>query len=478
MDNNHNTHGVLSFLTHMAKYGKGESTYAELETQFDITPYSNPGNRAKKLWMRYTASDCDTPEEYVSRLSPMRWSGTGDTSTVISNLTGVVDEHPGDKRDWSFTNRGESAYFEGVTEKCITSLEEAIEFCRADMNMWDAVDWKFKSWDVTMKIKEIEIIDEKPIVTTRAVKRTNYGVTVKFERKDRSGEIFADILKEAQDAMAVRKIPKLKGTGTGVVSLADFHIGADVKELIKTPDFDISILINQLSKVAAIINSYEYEQVHMNLLGDYFESISGLNHLNTFKSLARGGYGAKVMILASDILADFLSQINNLVAVNMISGNHDRVTILKTVDNEGAAAEVLAHILSIKLPGITMTYHSYLISKEIDGIGYVLTHGHFSMSRKPSANIIHRYGIKNIYNLWLEGHLHTRKTEKEWEKKPITFENTMAVSMDESEYRKLVIPSVFTGNFFSETLGYTSTGGFIITENNGYGKPHVHDYSI
>ena len=36
----------------------------------------------------------------------------------------------------------------------------------------------------------------------------------------------------------------------------------------------------------------------------------------------------------------------------------------------------------------------------------------------------------------------------------------------------------FTGNFFSESLGYTSESGFVITEDNGKGVPNVFYYAV
>ena len=39
-----------------------------------------------------------------------------------------------------------------------------------------------------------------------------------------------------------------------------------------------------------------------------------------------GMYGGNVVIMAYEIIRKFLSQINNLKEVYMVSGNHDRVT--------------------------------------------------------------------------------------------------------------------------------------------------------
>src|SRR5690606_1349928 len=129
---------------------------------------------------------------------------------------------------------------------------------------------------------------------------------------------------------------KKDGDKIGVVTFADFHIGADIKNLLKTKDFNVEILLDYIAKSVAIINSKNYKEVHVNLLGDFFESLSGMNHENTFKSLGQDMWGANVIILANEIIGEhLLSKINNLVAVNIVSGNHDRMTASNKLDNTG-----------------------------------------------------------------------------------------------------------------------------------------------
>lgn len=460
--------GVYDFLNFMITDGKGGYTFRELEEKFGIEPYNDLGNRAKKLWRRFEKSNLSV-DDYIAKISKKE-SDLG---------TGVIPVTGGESKEWKFSNNNESAYFAGVTEKSITKLEEVLDFAEVDLNSWDVKDWTWKSWDVTMKIKRTVKDDTgKTITYHEPIKRTNYAVKVWLVRKSDSEELYNNILEEVSSYISKKKIRNVKGSGVGVVSLADFHIGAEVTNLITTTDFNIDKIVEYLDDVAEVVNDRKYSEVHVNMLGDYFESISGLNHLNTFKSLMRGGHGASVIKLAGVIITEFLSKINNLKSVNMVSGNHDRITISKTVDNEGAGAELLAHIIELKMPTIEVNYHSYCLTKEFDGIGYVLTHGHFSMNKKSSASIIQRYGIDGKYNLWLEGHLHTRKTVRTWVKKPVIVEDELVVSIDDANYRKLTVPSVFTGNFYSETLGFTTSGGFIISENNGKGKPHVFDYSL
>ena len=56
------------------------------------------------------------------------------------------------------------------------------------------------------------------------------------------------------------------------------------------------------------------------------------------------------------------------------------------------------------------------------------------------------------------------------------YEEVEVVSLDEANYRKINVASLFTGNYYSESLGFAGTAGMTITFNNGISnRPIVHD---
>lgn len=457
MNNKIDTTGIAEYLDHILTHGRNE-TFAELEAKFGISPYpSKAGHRALGLWQSFYKKWTDegmTPAEYVESIS-----GKRKTVDVIK------DENA--QHEWEYTP--DTAYFNGSTERPITTLEDALIFANVDTNVWEVDKWKLKSWDVSAKSKDGDGL----------IKRTNYGIQVWLTRKAISDADRDQVFNMVRDSFDKIKVKKAVGNfGIGVVNVADFHLGADVSNLIKAQDFNVDILVKHLNTIVETINAHGFSEVHVNMVGDYFESISGLNHLDSFKSIGPKMYGAPVIKLASEVISKFLSGINNLKCVNLISGNHDRITANYKLDREGSGAEILAMLLDHILSGVEIDYHPYLISKDIDGIRYLLTHGHFGIDKKDSAKIVKLYGSGDLYTLWLSGHLHTRQSERVLIKKSIKTETYYAVSMDEADYRKLILPSLFTGNFFSETLGYSTCGGFVITENNGNGKPNVYDIAL
>lgn len=215
------------------------------------------------------------------------------------------------------------------------------------------------------------------------------------------------------------------------------------------------------------------------MLGDFYESLSGLNHENTFKSLAKNGWGADVIIMANEILTDhFLSKINNLVEINMVSGNHDRMTISKKVDNTGEGAKILWYMLKKDYPDLQINYSDSVLVREIDGINYILTHGDKGLNKKEMSKVVFDYGNNKLYNILMEGHWHTRRVVKGMTAKPVYYEEAEVVSLDEANYRRISVSALFTGNYYSESLGFAGTAGMTLTYNNGKGRPEVVDVTL
>jgi predicted phosphodiesterase len=345
------------------------------------------------------------------------------------------------KNEWDFKEESAQWSYEG--EQSITTLQQAITFSKADTSKWTVERWKFNSWDVTSK----------------EGKRTNYQVTVWFKAKDeKQEEIFENFYTQIKAQLRHREIPQInlleKDHKVGVIPLADFHIGAYIRGLLNTQNYDIDTVVNMLDEVAIEINKQGYSEVHIALLGDIIESFTGTNHENTFKSIGFGQYGFNVFISAYEILENFLGKINNLVKVYGVSGNHDRHTASNKLDTEGDVLKGLMYFLDQRLE-VEVQYHPLVINAVIDGISYVLTHGHHGLARKSIEKIILDYGIQGMYNVVLQGHWHKRGN-----KKPV-ITNTETIYSDSALYMGVICPSLFTGNFFSEALGYTSNAGFL-----------------
>ena len=241
-----------------------------------------------------------------------------------------------------------------------------------------------------------------------------------------------------------------KGSGIKVHSLADLHIGAYIRNLINTPDYDATIIVEKLTTVADEINAENNAENHIFILGDLIESFTGLNHINSWKSLEL--HGANALIIAYEILTGFLERIENLHTVYLIAGNHDRITSNNKEDQDGDVAKVIGYFLSNKF---NLVFHSRVISVVIDNINYILHHGDKSFAKGDIADIILAHKKGDCFTVVLSGHLHTRgKKERETQ-----------ILADDKKYRAYINPSIFTGNQYSEDLGFTSVAGYYTFEN-------------
>jgi predicted phosphodiesterase len=250
--------------------------------------------------------------------------------------------------------------------------------------------------------------------------------------------------------------------------ISDLHVGSYIDGLVKTKDYSIPILVDYLEQTAYKVNKNNAKKVNVLCLGDLIESFTGLNHKNSWKGLQKGMIGAEVVKFTAKILHEkLLSKINNLGFIQIVAGNHDRLTSDKAEDVDGGAADLVA--FALELMGYEVEFHPTVISSQIDGINYILLHGHKGISKKTTEQICWMYGVQGMFNVILEGHLHS------YVQKLSTSQRNQykTVKDDSTDTLRMHCRSYFTGNGFSEDLGYTSNAGYTIIRNNGKGLPEI-----
>lgn len=244
------------------------------------------------------------------------------------------------------------------------------------------------------------------------------------------------------------------------VFLADLHAGAEVRGLFVTENYNLQILKEKLDTIAIEVNKLQAKRVNLFFLGDIIESFTGMNHKNTWQEMEKGLYGANLVKVVIDLLVDFISKVHNINMIYAIGGNHDRGDSNNLVDYKGEIAGIIFAWLNSLLP-FEVKFDFSLVNPTIDGISYICMHGHNKEINLNPEQIILNYGKQGNYNLVVSGHLHTLK-----------------IKADTHNYRQIVCPSVFPGNSYSERNGWTSNSGFMVTYNNGKGKPNINIYSI
>lgn len=271
----------------------------------------------------------------------------------------------------------------------------------------------------------------------------------------------ADLLPTIETRFIVKKSNNVK-TKSITVHIADIHFGAE-NRTTNLPEYSPEITKEYLRSIAESINNYEAEEVHIFFEGDLIESFSGSSHPDSWKGIAKGYYGSKLVFETYRTLLEFVTSVYNVKSIYGVTGNHDRAESNNKLESTGEIGQIIYEFLRISLKehNIPVIFNDRVISIEIDGIQHIMSHGDKKFTDLPSAEVILEYGKQGIYNLLTSGHWHQRK-----------------IKSDSKNFRHLVCPSLFVGNDFSVNLGFSTNPGFIITYNNGKGRPIVIDYSL
>lgn len=289
----------------------------------------------------------------------------------------------------------------------------------------------------------------------------------KLVEKEIDTETIRDILeRELNSTYTYRPKPYLKTKET-VLKWADLHFGAHIRNLLLTKDYDSTILKKGLLKSVYETNNLGYKKVHVHLMGDLIESFSGLNHINSWMSLDKSEVGANAIKLCTKMLDDVFSKIDNLGSIKIVGGNHDRVSKNNDEDVKAGAADLIAW--GLELIGYDVEFHPYIITHQVEGINHINLHGDKGISKKTTEDILWKYGKKGVFNFIFEAHLHSII-----EKLSSSEKNKFKTVKDDAiDHRRMHCPSFFTGNYYSETLGYNSNAGYIRVFDNGNGFPEM-----
>lgn len=246
-----------------------------------------------------------------------------------------------------------------------------------------------------------------------------------------------------------------------VVTLADLHIGARVEGLRLTPEYNSDQARHLLDLAARRINAMRPTDVSLLFLGDLIESFTGMNHPNSWQSVEYGMIGARVIKEAISLIEEFIAKVDNVREILGVAGNHDRITASNKEDRRGQVAEIIFYMLQ-RLYGaeIQIEYSDLVLSRQIDGIQYVIAHNDKKVLREGKQIVID-YGDSKLFNVIIGAHVHNRK-----------------VLEDERSYRWVIAPALFTGNRHSEENAWFARPGILVFENDGSGKPTMTDYTL
>jgi metallophosphoesterase superfamily enzyme len=258
------------------------------------------------------------------------------------------------------------------------------------------------------------------------------------------------------------KQPDIFEAQSNLIVLADFHFGAEYEGGERTPKVNTEMIKQKLRKVLNIANHNTAKTNDVLILGDLIESFTGLNHPNSWQGIERGMYGAKVVMEVYDVLVWFMEELKNFGTLYMVPGNHDRSTPSNKEDVRGEIAYIVSGFLEKAFPGRIINLGD--IGSFCHGpLNFIATHGHLGLSRESGAAMAYKYGKQGYFNMVLMGHLHSRIIKN---------------NDDGLDFRKIICPSIFSGNQYSEQGGWDGGSGFLMIRQDAQGKPIVTDYCL
>jgi hypothetical protein len=220
--------------------------------------------------------------------------------------------------------------------------------------------------------------------------------------------------------------------------IPDMHIG-----LVQS-NYDLAIVRKQLEYILKFIPSVD-DNVHVHFMGDIIHSVSGLNHKNSWKNMDPQVTGAEAIIQPYKLLVEFLGAIKGLQTVNIVGGNHDRMSSSHDEENTGEGAKLIAFMLKETLNTVNVNFNSYRTIDDTDpNITVILLHGDKPVDRESGQSIAWTHGNPKKFNYIMTAHMHSRKQNPK---------------DDGLNFRKEALPAFCPMDTYSQTVAHGSLPG-------------------
>jgi len=327
---------------------------------------------------------------------------------------------------------------------------------------------------MTEKVME-EVVNSGELTTRKHAQALNRKYNTVIQKENLDGvwkkEVISEFLEEYPNCETI-EFTRIKETNSQYkeisVNIADLHSGSKSERMKITENWSMEVMEQKLESAAILINSYNSPVVHLNFLGDLVETVSGVNHPDSWKLVQDGMFGAKTIIHAKNVLVRFISRINNVRTINGVGGNHDRLQASNKMADTGATDLIFAMIKErVELSGsdVEVNYDPTLLSLDRGDYGDILCHGDKGLHKRSLEFLILQFAKdKNKFQFINTGHLHT-----------------LMIRNNDSQHigRRTVCPSIITGNNYSdEQLGKSDRSGMMINAINAVGHPDqiIHNF--
>lgn len=371
----------------------------------------------------------------------------------------------GSKQKESWDEKENNALFITNTDKPVKTKAQAIKISGVDMAVWEVERWVWNSWGMT---------------NAEGNSYTNYQVKLWFvKRKKKISQYYDELADYIKKSTKPTKFSEAKGTinVAGVWAICDTHLG------LNNEGNGVDELCRRFNLIADVMNIAQRTSNHLFIAGDLLESGAGtyMHATQVFEAIPEltGASGVRAfwVIFEKHLLSRLTVPITS---ISIVAGNHDRTAKdSKNASPFGSMAEIFYYFLKDNVPGVEINYNYEVVTKTIDGICYILTHGE-NAAAKNLAMMVHDYGnIKADYHVLITAHYHSRKSKHAMVKKSIVYETKITVTEENLRFRQIQLPPLCRANTYAKKLGKSSGCGFAHIERSQISMNiNHHDYAV
>ena len=253
-----------------------------------------------------------------------------------------------------------------------------------------------------------------------------------------------------------RKPKRIESTEITHLVIPDMHIG------LLQSNYNKEIVKEQLDEVLSLV--HDAARVHVHFMGDIIQSVSGMNHKDSWKTMGPEDYGANAITNPFEILMEFLVSIPGLERVDAVGGNHGRMESDKSVENDAEGEKLIMYLLNMALPDVKVIFDANVIVDHDDpNLLLVTLHGDNPVDKEPGQKIAWEYGDKSKFVFVLTAHMHSRKQDPK---------------DDGTTFRKTQMTSFCPIDKYGKSVAHPSLPGIKMIAATSKGLPMVVDYPL
>ena len=323
----------------------------------------------------------------------------------------------------------------------------------------------------------LNIIDKTIDEVLDSGERTTQKYQQKVARKNRKNvedmkldqgwrqEIISDMLAEYPMVSEI-KVSRDNNNKVDEISviLADIHAGGKSEKTKLSGEWSVDEMIIKLNRIAKVANSYKAAKVNLVILGDLVETVSGINHPDSWKGIEGGMFGSNVIIQTQEMLVkELINKVTNLNKIVATGGNHDRLQASNKMSDVGATDLIFYMIgerLKLTKSTVELIYDPVIVSFKTGAFGIIGVHGDKGLHNRELSYVTQKFAAdRDQYQFVFSAHLHSFFCKRN----------------DDQEFgRRVTIPAIITGNDYSDIqIGRASKSGVVVVKENMFNEPDM-----